>query len=495
MIHELGGNQGNTQELAQPALDRLQMSWAADVEDVYPIIGTTNFAFMKEFPNPHKFVYIISLSDVERIIGALKKSLESWLIFRSIAVEYDPATRLIVVLRATQRYFDQAISINADVEDEHALTKISMSANHAASELPRGLMFRIVVACLKSTSAVGVVVVANHAIYDAVSITRWSKDVEGLILGSHIVERIPHKAFAEAYYLYRSSLAAKLAADYHVNRLKGIGAMHRALWPPPQSVQSVPNRAAQPNDEGKAEAIEGGGRNNSQIIRHRSLQNIIRTGRKASTIIYAAIACFNASITGSKHAIFAMALAGREWPFIHDTLARFLPDPMMIAGPTLTGTIAIVDMDDAERISQFLARLEADLKLLSRRQHVPQDFAARLGEEDRAVLRGARRQVFNYSPKGLAYWPKDGVSGDEAWRLVSSTEYTVDKSEGSFIWNIGLQEAPRLRIRAAFDPDVFSEKEAESFVESVFDAVEFLSDTGNWERGVGELRAALSEKR
>ena len=105
MIHELGGNQGqkvNTQKLAQPALHRLQMSWAADIEDVYPLVGTSSFVFMKEYPNPHKLVFVTSLSDVERVIGALKTSLESWSIFRSIAVEYDQATRLIVVLRATQ---------------------------------------------------------------------------------------------------------------------------------------------------------------------------------------------------------------------------------------------------------------------------------------------------------------------------------------------------------------------------------------------------------
>ena len=196
MIHELVGGQKNaksTQDLAQPELDRLQMSWEADVEDVYPIVGTSNFPFMKEFPNLHKFVYATSLSDPKRVIAALKTTLESWSIFRSIAVEYDQATRLLVVLRATQRYFSQAISINADVEGEHALTKMSMSGNHAASEMPRGLMFRIVVAYMKSTSTVGVVVLANHAIYDAVSINHWAKDMEGLILGRDITRRYPIK--------------------------------------------------------------------------------------------------------------------------------------------------------------------------------------------------------------------------------------------------------------------------------------------------------------
>ena len=170
---------------------------------------------------------------------------------------------------------------------------------------------------------------------------------------------------------------AKLAADYHVNRFQGIGTMRHALWPPSQSFQSVPDRAGPTNEEGKAEAVEGGGRNTPQIIKFRRLQNIKATCRRSSTIVYAAIACFNASITGSNLAIFAIGLAGREWPCIHDTLAQLLPDPMSIAGPTVAGSIAIVNVNDAEQISQFLARLEGELKMLKRH----------LGEEDRAVLR------------------------------------------------------------------------------------------------------------
>lgn len=130
LIHELVGDQQNPQNaqgLAQPALGRLQMSWEADVENVYPMITTLNFLYMKEMPNPQKRVYLTSLSDPVRVVAALKSTLESWSIWRSIAVEYDQATRLLVVLRATQRYFDQAISSRADVENAHALTGLAMS--------------------------------------------------------------------------------------------------------------------------------------------------------------------------------------------------------------------------------------------------------------------------------------------------------------------------------------------------------------------------------
>lgn len=246
MIHELVGDQKNTHKtrsLAEPELDRLQMSWEADVEDAYPVILPANFFFTKEFPNPHERVYITSLAETETAVAAIQTTLGLWSCMRSIAVEYDQKTRLLVVLRATERYFDQAISIHPDVENEQALTETSMSGNHAASELPRGLMLRVVVARIKNTKTIGLVVLINHAIFDAISINAWGTDLECLIRGGSIPERTPHKAFAEMYYLHQTSLAAKLAIDYHVRRLRGIGSMRHAIWPPSQLFHKVSARA------------------------------------------------------------------------------------------------------------------------------------------------------------------------------------------------------------------------------------------------------------
>ena len=54
---------------------------------------------------------------------------------------------------------------------------------------------------------------------------------------------------------------------------------------------------------------------------------------------------------------------------------------MSIAGPTLASASIGVDMDDAEQISHFLARIEGELRLLGHYQHVPLDFLAHLGED------------------------------------------------------------------------------------------------------------------
>ena len=309
--------------------------------------------------------------------------------------------------------------------------KISMPGNHAASELPHGLMMRMIVAKVKSTKRVGLITLINHAVMDGVSINAWDRDLAALITGPSIPRRIPQKAFAEVSYLYQTSLAAKLVIEYRVKRLRGIGSMHHAIWPSPHLFDNVPSRAGVPNDNGRFEAIEGGGYNNSQIIRYRACPNLVKNGTSPSTLVNAAIASFNISVNGSKEAIFCALLAGRQWPFINHSLARLLPDPLTIAGPTLTSTVVVVNVDNEEKISQFLDRLEVELRLLRRYQHVPPDFAAHLEDEDQLMWYLAHRQILNFRPNDTA--PKRKVSIDSPYSLLLDADYKVDETQSSFV--------------------------------------------------------------
>ena len=495
MIHDPNGAQDRghrTQSLAQSELNRLQMSWETDVEDVYPIVGGAWFYFLKEFPNLLKRVSTTSVTEPERLVAALKASLESWSILRSIAVEYDEATRLLIVLRATPRYFDQAISIHADVDDEQALKEISMPISHVESELPQGLLFRVVVARVKSTGTVGMVIVRTHAIYDDVSLKVWERDLEALISGGSLTRMVPHKAFVETYYLHQTSLAARMATEYHVQRLRGIGSLHHALWPPPKSFDGLPVRAGVPNEKGMVDVTEGGGQNDAKIVRSRRSPSFVATKSRTSTLTIAAVAIFNACVTGSEHAMFSTILRGREWPFLADSLAQLLPDPTSIAGPTLVSTLLLLKVNKGERVSHFLARLEAELRLLSRHQHVPHNFPAQLDEADRAVWRDARRQVFNYVPNGTMV---ERAPPDSQWRSISDRHYYVDRSNRFFHWMPGFsKDAQTLSIEAHFNPDMFTARQVEGFAESVLDVVAFLGDMKNWEREVREAQAVLSTR-
>ena len=268
--------------------------------------------------------------------------------------------------------------------------------------------------------------------------------------------------------------------------------MHHAIWPPSQLFHNVSARAGVPNNERRMEAVEGGGDNVPRIIRCRRYPNLAAIGRKPSTLTIAAIASLNAFLTGGSRAIFAILLGGREWPFTSDSVARLLPSPMSIAGPTVLSTVVVVDVNDTEQVSQFLARLELELRLLRRYQHVPLDLAAHLGEEDRAVFRDARRQLLNYVPNSTL--ANESASSDSPLRFIQDKQYLVDTPRNAFAWKCGLKDAETLSIKAVFHPDMFSKQQVERFTESVLDLVEFLSDAENLGKEVREMRSVLSKR-
>lgn len=123
--------------------------------------------FMKKLPNPHKEAYVTSVPEPIQLLHFLRVSLESWPIFRSIAVEPNGSAPLVIILRPTPRYFGRAISIHDEVCDEKALMQISIAGNHAVSEIPRELLFRIARAKIAQIKTTSFVLMFNHAIADA----------------------------------------------------------------------------------------------------------------------------------------------------------------------------------------------------------------------------------------------------------------------------------------------------------------------------------------
>ena len=95
----------------------------------------------------------------------------------------------------------------------------------------------------------------------------------------------------------------------------------------------------------------------------------------------------------------------------------------------------------------------------------------------------------------IAFHPKGTASGsapaDSPWRLVLDRDYKADRSNNSFVGIIGLEDAVTLKIRAQFDPDMFTAKQVRGFTESVFIVVELLSESKNWDREVREVLALL----
>lgn len=507
------------QRAAEPKLESLGFSWDSDVEDVHPIVGTLMPLFMKSFPNPHKLVYVTAVPEPMQLLHFLRVSLESWPLFRSIAVEPDGGTPVVVILRPSPEYLGRAISIHDEVPDERALMEISPAGNHAASELPRDLLFRITIAKVAESKTAGFVLLASHAIMDAHTIIAWCHDVVTLIAKGSMMPKVPYRSFADIFQAYSTSLPAKQAAEFHKKRLQGIGSKRRALWPPMKNSNTIarcmplqsfwahlrsilqlartsPTSAYDRGNTRKTgkEAIEGGGYSNAQYTHTTQFPDLpslhSKHGVRASTIFKTAVSLYNVQKTGASHAIFGIALSGRAWPFLDESLAAFLPSAWKIAGPTFTSALEIVRVDWDETFEQLLRRVDAEQRQLNRHQHIPPDFPDQLSLRDRAVWLLGHRQFYNWQPNETAA-QKSGPA-DAIMRLILDRDYKVDEKGDGFVWECGLNDEQSARVRILYSPYNFSEKEVAAMASEMFDIAKWLCNVSNWDKKVQEGRRSFA---
>lgn len=82
------------QHQVQPLLEKLGLTWADDVQDVYPMAGTSSFHFAREAPFSNQLTYLTKISHKHQLRSIIASSLKAWPTFRSLCAEYDPATYL-----------------------------------------------------------------------------------------------------------------------------------------------------------------------------------------------------------------------------------------------------------------------------------------------------------------------------------------------------------------------------------------------------------------
>lgn len=481
------------QHQVQPILEKLGLTWADDVQEVYPMAGTMSFYLARGIPYSHQFTYVTKISHKHQLRSIIASSLKAWPTFRSLPAEYDPATYLWVVLKHNRRFLDIAISEHPDVENVTELAKLSILPRHILGQFPDSLLFHAVVANVKSTGTAGFVMLANHIAYDLLTLSHWRHNLELLLRSEPDIPRSPFKLFADTYYLYRNSLPAQHSAAFHLRLLKGLSGLRQAVWPPLGITFSLPDSTTsnQPAVDSKSLPIPNSVRDGelTHYLRVPAIPTIAsHYGIAAPVLVRTAIALFNTIQTGQTHAIFGMVMAGRAWPFLSPEIANALPNPLNIAGPTFSTVTSVLQIDPEETVEDLLRRVAEDQKQLNKHQHCPLSMPAQLDEGDREVWMEARKQACNWRPK---IWDAEPESGLE---LVKTDAYTGRDFNG-YIWTCEMRDHETVRVQAQWKRGLFKEEEVEGFLVVVMRIIGALGQVEQWGKSVGEVRdAAKLEK-
>lgn len=495
MIYE--EERGQTRSCAEPALQKLGLNWDADVQEVYPIVGTSVWSWMKEVPFGHKWTLATLLSSYDEVRHAVEISLCQWPVLRSVVVGYSEKVRLLVALRAHKPYFDLAITSLPQVKSREALGDIDTPVAHARGSFPEGLLFHVGIAKIEKTGTFSLLIAANHAAYDNMSIHSWAEDLQRILTGDTMVVRTPFKLFVDAYYAYQDSPPAKQARDYHRQQFEQTGITPKALWPAGDGLTAKllaalrtttsanPEKPVVPNNDPSLGDRRHGAGVLEQTLHCPNLKKTRFSQDLSPAIITKmAISLFNSCMTGQPYAILMMLMAGRVWPFMSSSIAEHLPSPYDIAGPTLTSVVDVIRVDPQahEEVGQLYTRMEAEQKQSSRYQHVPWSMLPQLNDDSHGMRMEATRQVFNWIP-GRHGKEANATSGLQAVGIPGHDNIPP----AGVVWICKLVNSETLSVRLRWNSRLFSVDEAAKFVEMVLHIVEWICEPENWQEKIEKL--------
>lgn len=470
---------GRTRLYAKPKLLKLGLNWDADVQEVFPVVGTSVWHWMTDIPLRHKWTINTLLSSYDEVRQAVEASLSQWPVLRSVAVEYSEKVRLLVALRAHKPYFDLAISSLGQVKSRKALGDFDIPTLQQSGSFPEGLLFHARTAKIAEIGTFGLLLIAHHAVYDEISIHLWAEDLQQIMTGNAIAARTPFRLFVDAYYVYQDSIPAKQARDYLKRQFEPNGNDRKALWPAGDglvarflvALSTAPQKPVAPNDDpglGDCLLSVNGAGALEQTLHCPNLFNP-RCSQDLSPMIASkmAISLFNSWMIEQPHAIRFMLVAGRMWPFMSSSIAEHLPSSYGIAGPTLTAGVDVIRINRREEVGQLYTRMEEQQKHSSRYQHVPQSMLPQLNQDSHGMRTEAMRQVFNWIPS------RNGKEANASSGIhVVGVPGQHNIPPAGLAWMCRLVNSETLSIRLRWDSRHLSEEEGVKVVERVVHIVE-----------------------
>ncbi|KAI4093479.1 MAG: hypothetical protein LQ344_002892 [Seirophora lacunosa] len=505
--HEDKGRETRTRAQAELLLAKHGMSWE-DVEDVFPIPGLAGqycFDAMRPLSFSVRATWLIWPTNNAAVLrAALETTLEKWSMFRSLAMRIDD-TALFVIPRACGAVSQMSIFELPDVEDPEQMRRLwfpNVDDNNVHVSGGRTLA-RFGITRVRSTGCTGLMMLAHHILFDAISLRCFIQDLTANISGDHPVREpwTDYKLFADTFYQNRTSIPAQTSVAFHVNRLRGIGSLREVIWPPQRCIGAfigddtgyrIPPALRDPLLLDRSQIDDDAGYTGLTGIRKTvdlgdDLVKL-RAEHGITTPVLFKLVCaiLNSRLSGSPDVFFAQSQSGRQWPFVDESIARYLPNPITIAGSTLALIMNRIHVDADASVGTLLTHLEEEQRLLSKHAHasLPAISAQLNNAADVAALIAGRKQVLNWNPAMAERTAseKRESSASSAVQLLKTQGF----SDGMLHWHCGLVGSHAV-LKATWDGAQFAKATVDPWTDMFLSALKWVAATANWDRKLGEL--------
>ena len=185
MVHTHGDRDCalRTQAVTGALLARHGLSWL-DVEDIFPIPDLSSRGFQAKRPLAFSMRMTTIFSSYSTILlrGALEKTLRRWSMFRSLAMKFDN-TALFVTVRPSEAMSQASVVILPEFEsvDQLCNLRFSKADDNNVHFNSGGPLARFAITSIKSANCRGLMMLVHHAIYDAISLQAFGRDLESNI--------------------------------------------------------------------------------------------------------------------------------------------------------------------------------------------------------------------------------------------------------------------------------------------------------------------------
>ncbi|KAI4089435.1 MAG: hypothetical protein LQ344_005437 [Seirophora lacunosa] len=404
--------------MAKPTLHGLNLDWQTDVEDVYKnndLVRDLWSSSQRPCSSNIRFAYRVRNIDAIRLQLALQQALTRHATLRTICFSLEDNMPVHAIIRPGQHWFDLCISTEKEadtVDDVQALTR-DMNLEFGGPPKP---LYRAHIVPIKDTSDCGCVMSVHHSTFDVFSMSAFVQDLEAILSGrtDQLRDRLPFKLYADAYHQHKTGLAAIEEIRYQANRLRGIANFTKCLWPAQKGPEwligndhgwtyrngepgKTELRRAFDREEHRPEGVPPHRLDHTYVhLKHLKEEHDV----DATSVFKAAVTLFNAEETGQQHAVFCNLDSARRWPFLEPWITDRLPNPLDIAGPTMSCTINVLPISEEEGCVEFLQRIQNDQMEQSAHATAPLSAVMQaLGAEEGPMIHDiGRRQVFNWDP-------------------------------------------------------------------------------------------------